>query len=177
MKKIAAIIGSSVLISLITVLLILYSGIFSQKVGYVDSARLIEEYTPYQEAQVILLDRYKSNQNQLESVREKYIALRTSLDSLSEGSVEYQNSIKNLNSVSNEYQTLQENLEKQLKDEDENLTIGVINQLNAEIAAFAKENGYKIILGTANEGTIVFGDPSADITEDVSSYLKSKSQK
>ncbi len=68
----------------------------------------------------------------------------------------------------------QQNLEgyaKQIQEnntkEDNRLTEGVLNQVNAFVEQYAKDNGYDIILGTTTSGNILYGNKAMDITEEV----------
>jgi outer membrane protein len=60
-----------------------------------------------------------------------------------------------------------QNSEQKLKESDEQLTTGVLNQINSFIEEYGKEKGYDLILGTTTSGNILFAKEYMDITDDV----------
>jgi len=65
-------------------------------------------------------------------------------------------------------------LEKKAQEEDEKMTKAVINQINASIEEYAKSKGYDYVLGTTNEGNILYGVKSNDITDETLVYLNNQ---
>ena len=65
-------------------------------------------------------------------------------------------------------------LEQKAQEEDEKMTKAVINQINSSIEEYGKSKGYDYVLGTTNEGNILYGVKSNDITESVLQYVNDK---
>jgi Skp family chaperone for outer membrane proteins len=61
--------------------------------------------------------------------------------------------------------------EKQLSD---TYTRDIWSRINAEVADFAKENGYTIILGASGDGNLMYAADSHNVTEQVITYMNSK---
>lgn len=62
-------------------------------------------------------------------------------------------------------------LEQKAKDEDRDMTQGVLNKVNTLLKAYAQDQGYDIVLGTTDDGSLLHGDPAMDITDQVLSNL------
>ncbi len=93
-----------------------------------------------------LLSQYQSDLTKL-STKEK----QTRLNLL-------QHQRKNIVSYSN-------NLNKVVKEEEEKMLQGVLNQVNSYAHQYAEDNGYKLVLGTTLSGSILYGEPAIDITK------------
>jgi outer membrane protein len=57
------------------------------------------------------------------------------------------------------------------KEEEEKMLQGVLNQVNSFVEQYGKEKGYDIILGTTLSGSILYGENTIDITEEVLAEL------
>jgi outer membrane protein len=57
--------------------------------------------------------------------------------------------------------------DEEIKSQDNKLTAGVLNQVNAFVQEYAKQKGYNIILGTTSSGNLLYADEGMDITEEV----------
>ncbi len=60
---------------------------------------------------------------------------------------------------------------QQLADEENRISAGVLNQINAFVQDYAKRHGYKMIFGATDEGSIMYGDEDLDITKEVLAEL------
>ena len=58
-------------------------------------------------------------------------------------------------------------VEENADAEKEKMLKSVVGQINSFIEKYGKNNGYKVILGTTADGSILYGDNSIDITEEV----------
>jgi outer membrane protein len=67
----------------------------------------------------------------------------------------------------NSFRNFAEATEKQIKESDQKLTSGVLNQINAYVEKYGDENGYDIVLGTTTSGNILFAKNYLDITDEV----------
>lgn len=54
------------------------------------------------------------------------------------------------------------------------LVQGVLNQINDYIKKYAEENNYTLILGTTNDGNLLFGNKGIDVTEDILTELNNE---
>ncbi len=58
-------------------------------------------------------------------------------------------------------------VEQRSKEEEQKMLSGVLSQINAFVETYAQENGYDIILGTTADGSLLYGEQTMDITQDV----------
>ena len=70
----------------------------------------------------------------------------------------------------------QQSVQQQIQKENQHITQAVINDINAFVKEYGKENGYKIILGARGNGNIMYADSSKNITKEVLIYLNKKYQ-
>ena len=74
---------------------------------------------------------------------------------------------KILNMQQTNMQQYSKNAELKIKEQDEKVTQGVLNQVNAFIEEYAKKMGYDVVLGTTTSGNILYGKENMDITDEV----------
>ncbi|MGY3793188.1 OmpH family outer membrane protein [uncultured Aquimarina sp.] len=68
----------------------------------------------------------------------------------------------------------QQAVQKQLQDEDKKVTQTVINDINDFVKEYGKKNGYKVIFGATGNGTIMYGEEGADLTDKVLEKLNAE---
>ncbi len=68
----------------------------------------------------------------------------------------------------------QQAVQKQLQEEDKKVTQTVINDINDFVKEYGKKKGYKVIFGATGSGTIMYGEASADLTDEVLTQLNTE---
>ncbi len=68
----------------------------------------------------------------------------------------------------------QQAVQKQLQEEDKKVTQTVINDINDFVKEYGKKKGYKVIFGATGNGTIMYGEASADLTDQVLEELNAE---
>ena len=58
-------------------------------------------------------------------------------------------------------------VQQQAKERENEITEGVLNQINSFIEDYAKSKGYDMILGADGSGSVIYGDAKYDITKEV----------
>ena len=58
-------------------------------------------------------------------------------------------------------------LQEKARQEDNQMTQGVIQQVNAYLERFGKSHNYRIIMAATNAGNIVYAQEGLDITQEV----------
>lgn len=61
----------------------------------------------------------------------------------------------------------QDAMDKKSKSEEQKMLSGVLDQVNAFVEAYAKKNGYDVVLGTTDAGSLLYGQAGMDITADL----------
>lgn len=62
------------------------------------------------------------------------------------------------------------------KEDEDKMLQGVLNQVNSFVEKYGKEKGYDIILGTTLSGSLLYGENTMDITEEVLAELNKNYQ-
>jgi outer membrane protein len=144
-----------------------------QKIGYVDNVKLMDEY----QEKIDIEEKY---QNQSE-------ALGKRRDSISQAfqmeAQEFQEQAKGLSQekAQEQYGSLQQRgqmIGQQLQQEEQQLQLqgqtemdSLINKVRTEIKKYGKDKGYTFILGGGNGGSVLYGQESKDLTEEIVKLL------
>jgi len=167
LSRINLVVGTMSLLGLIV--LAVYVFTIPQKLVYVDSTKLVNEYKGMQDARA--------------SYQKKAVAWKANIDTLtSEVQIQIMNYEKESSKLSVKERQLSEELirtkQKQLmeyqqamntqaKQEDVKMTGEVVQQINAYLKKYGAQNGYKIVMAATEYGNIAYADEGLDITEDV----------
>lgn len=146
------------------------------KIAYVRSADLIYNYEGMKEAQA--------------KQEKKTLELKSNLDTLQ---VNFQKAISQYNQEypkltkeeklkreellgvqQNQLKSYAQTVEETIKKQDDQLTQGVLNQVNSFVEEYSKKKGYDLVLGTTSSGNILFATESMDITNEVLTALNSQ---
>lgn len=65
-------------------------------------------------------------------------------------------------------------IDQKILEEDEKMMQEVLNQINSFIEEYAIEEGYTLVLGTTLSGSLLYGEKSMDITEELIENLNKK---
>ncbi|WP_025742626.1 OmpH family outer membrane protein [Aquimarina pacifica] len=79
-----------------------------------------------------------------------------------------------LGSKQQQINNYQQAVQKQLQEEDKKVTQTVINDINDFVKEYGKKNGHKVIFGATGSGTIMYGEESADLTDQVLEELNAE---
>lgn len=139
------------------------------RIGVIRSDQLVYEYSGMKEAQ----DKYKGK-------REAWELEADSLDREFNAAVGKYKSEEQSLSASRRLERQQElallqqsltqhksNLAEKAAKEDQELTEGVLSQINEFVENYGKEHGYDVVLGTDGTGNILHSDDYLDITDQV----------
>jgi len=152
--------------------LVLFSqAVFAQKIGYVDSDRLKNEYKPFAEAKSTLDNEVKDWQRKADSLARNIKILEDSLSKV--GLILSPDKKKEredeIGKVKKEYQQfLAETFGVAGKVEKRNseLSKPILDNVNAAIAAVALENNFDLVLDVVT-GSVAYGRKSLDVTDRV----------
>ncbi len=168
----------NVIVALLTAVVIALSVVVftkSEKIAYIDTAKLLSNYPQMQEIKKKLeieAGKARSNvdtltmefQNSLKEYEKNQSKMTTKERSLSE------ELLRNKQSQLVQYQQA---LDQKLKQEEQKQTQAILTNINAFITEYGKQKGYKLILATSG-GNIAYGDNGVDITEEILKGLKDK---
>ena len=157
----------SILFSILAVIIAIALYFKIPKIGYIDSAILMQQYRGAIQASELFNEEKEEWENNI-------ITLETELNELNKEFIEKgtnwdQNTIqekkKKLEDKQKEYYKYRTAIEEKAAKRENELMQPVFDQLNADIADFAKKHNYDIILGTVTGGNILYGTKAKDLTE------------
>lgn len=172
-RSIARIALVCALISLIASIVLFVAGGRRTKIGYVRTTELIYGFAGMKEAHEAyekkrqewqsLLDSLNADyQTSLSAYTTEHAALSATAQTEREGLLRKQK--ENLDGQ-------RMALETRIREEDQRMTQGVLNQVNSMTQQYGKEHGYDLILATTQSGNILYGDVGIDITKELLEVL------
>ncbi|MBL7953981.1 MAG: OmpH family outer membrane protein [Flavobacteriales bacterium] len=143
-----------------------------QDVAYVRSRDVVHGYFGMKEAMAIYEEAAQVEQLQIDSMRsalESAVAEYAQMDqrdrsrrsALEERIARQRNALDRMQRGSNESMGMEES----------ELIKGVLAQVNEHTREFAKERGYRIVLGTTDDGSLMYGEEGLDVTEELIEYM------
>lgn len=76
--------------------------------------------------------------------------------------------------VINEYNTMRQQFAFEEEQLSAQYTEDIWKEINEQLVAFGNDNGYTFIYGATGNGSLMFGDESFNVTQDVVQYLNEK---
>lgn len=139
------------------------------KVAYVRSADLIYGYAGMKEAQTSFKQKtelWRSNVDTLTSAFESAVnAYNSEARQLSDN--ERRSREAELRERETGMARYAQAIQEKVRTEDQEMTNAVLGQINSFIEDYGRRNGYDVILGTTQEGNLLYGLEALDVTADV----------
>lgn len=161
---------------LLTISFFVYLFYSIPKVGYVRTKILIEKYDGIKESRILYNKRTAEWQIMIDSLsntlKNDIIAFEKEEKNMPEKMRLFRE--HQLEERINAFDAYKINTEQKKATEEEKLIQAGYNQINAMVEEYAKENNYDFILGTTQEGNLMYGAASRDITEEVLTALNKK---
>lgn len=146
------------------------------KIAYVRIGEVVNKYEGMLEAKNAYKEKvsnWQANVDTLELDYQKMVS-KYNLESSKLSAAQKQEQALSLQKQKENIQQYISTLEQKAQEEDTKMTKAVINQINSAIEEYAQSKGYDYVLGTTNDGNILYGVKSNDITETVLEYVNSK---
>lgn len=151
----------------------------SVKVAYVRSQDLVYNYLGMKEVQNKFESQKQAWQSNLDTLKMDFQR------SLSKFQEEYKQLTEPEKKTREQMLRAQENnviqyneaVTAKYKEEEDKMLQGVLNQVNSFVEKYGKEKEYDIILGTTLSGSILYGENTMDITEEVLAELNKNYQR
>lgn len=143
------------------------------KVGYVHTFQLLENYKGMQEAAQLFEKKRTGWAQTLDSLqREHQVAVDTYLK-MQAGLSDEERAEREarLGHSQQTVQQFQKAVEQKAQDDDASMTEGVLVQVSDFISDYGKTHGYTVILGTSQEGNILYGNEGHNLTEELTEAL------
>jgi outer membrane protein len=139
------------------------------KIAYVDSAKILNEYKGSADAKKAFQVKSKVWQSNIDTLtNEVQSAIKRYEQSLASMSKKEQELSKQI--IQTKQQQLadyQKGIQQNAGEENGKLTQNVVAQINAYLARYGKRHNYKMILIANQSGTIAYAKEGLDITQDV----------
>jgi len=162
---------------IISILYLFYNTLFkNDKIAYVDSAKILNEYKGSAEAKKAYEAKSKTWQGNLDTLAgEVKASIQKYEKSLATMSAKEQGLAKQLIQVKQkQLQDYQRAIQENAKQENGKLLQGVVTQINTFLSKYGKKNNYKLILIANQSGTIAYGREGLDITPQVIEELNNE---
>jgi outer membrane protein len=151
------------------IFLAVYTLSIPQKLVYVDSAKLVNEYRGMQDARAAYQKKavtWKANIDTLTNeVHQQIVSYEKESSKLT--AKERKLSEELIRTKQKQLMDYQQAMNTQAKQEDVKMTGEIVQQINAYLKKYGEENGYKIVMAATEYGNIAYADEGLDITEDV----------
>lgn len=160
---------SSLIISLIALFVSLFLNMKKEKVVYVDSLKLISNYSG---------SKALKKQFDLKAAQWK-LNLDTLATELSNEMAAYEKGIKSMSAKDKlaaeksidlkkeQFENYQKVINENFQKEDKRITAQVFNEITMFLKKYGQQNHYDFIMGATNTGNIVYADKKTDITDEV----------
>ncbi len=139
------------------------------KIAYVDSAKILNDYKGSAEAKKAYESKAKVWQANIDTLTSEVKAAigkyEKSLATMSKKEQELSKQL--IQSKQHQLADYQHGIEENAKQEDGKLTQNIVAQINAYLTKYGKEHNYKLILIANQSGTIAYARQGLDITADV----------
>jgi outer membrane protein len=140
-----------------------------QKLVYVDSGKLVNEYEGMKTARAAYQKKatsWKANIDTLTAeVQKQIFAYEKEVSKMT--AKEKQLSQELIRTKQKQLMDYQQAMNTQAQQEDQKMTGDVLTQINAYLKKYGKAKGYKIVMAATEYGNIAYADEALDITADV----------
>jgi len=167
------------LLIVFSVLFLLFNFLFrNDKIAYVDSGRILNEYKGSAEAKKSYQNKAKVWQANIDTLTSE---VKSSIEkyekSMATMSKKEQDLARQLIQVKQkQLADYQRGIQGNAKQEDQKLSQSIVVQINAFLTEYGKKNDYKLILIANQSGTIAYARDGLDITSEVIEELNKEYQ-
>jgi len=148
----------------------------TQKIGIVQMDKLIYDFNGMKEATDKYAAKMKHWSSESDSLEGKLQELLTQirLDSLNKDKNKLNRDIQTFFLYKKSYTQYIQNTEENAKEEDKDMTLGVVNQVNEYIKSYAVEKGFDVILTNTQQQSVGYAKEMVDVTGQVLAYANKK---
>lgn len=149
--------------------LALYVFTIPQKMVYVNTSKLVNDYKGMQVARAVYQKKaiiWKANIDTLSNEVQHQI-MNYEKESPRLSAKERQLTQELIKAKQRQLQEYQQAMNTQAQQEDVKMTGEVVQQINAYLKEYGENKGYKIVMAATEYGNIAYADEGLDITEDV----------
>lgn len=150
-----------------------------QKTAYVDTTRLIQEYSEMQEIEAEFTTKSDRVKSELDSVARGFQMevqeYQTNMNSMT--TAQRQETEERLMRKQQSIQQQQQQMGNQLRQESDVVIDSIVGKVKEYVKEYGKENGYTYIFGSNESANIMYAEDGLDITEEVLEKLNASYKK
>ena len=145
------------------------AGADGEKIGYVNLAKVFDEYQRTKESETGLEQRGKQRQAQLEAQFNELKKLREGLELLNDQSREAK--ARELEEKSDEFKRQKTRAERELVTQRNQIAKQILDEIQQTVTDYAKTNGFAMV---ADQRSLLYGQESLDLTDEILQLLNSR---
>jgi outer membrane protein len=148
----------------------------TEKIGVVQMDKLVYEFKGMKEASERYSHKMKAWTAQSDSLEERLKALlyQIRIDSVNRDQARLKKNVETFLLVKQSYAEYIQNTQEKAREEDEEMTLGVVNQINEYIRAYAVQEGFDMILINTQQQSVGYVREKTDVTGKVLEYANKK---
>jgi Skp family chaperone for outer membrane proteins len=164
------------IIGIIAYLIVKEVSVNKSKIGVIEMEKLVYEFQGMKDATRHYEKKMENWNNQSDSLEEKLQSLyqEIQLDSINRDDEKLKIDLQKFNYLQKSYYEYGQKIGKKAKAEDQDMTIGILNQLKGFMADFAKENEYDLIISNTQMQNVGYVAQQNDVTEQVLIFANKK---
>jgi len=141
----------------------------SYKIGVIQMEKLVYDYQGMKEATKKYNTKMDLWSNQADSIETnlKQLYNQVRLDSINGNQEEIMKNQQRFYLVQRSYYEFKQNIDQKAQEEDQKMTIGVINQLKEHIKAYAQQEGYQLIISNTQLQNVGYVEAEIDVTDEL----------
>lgn len=167
MKKTIVTIAISGVLSVAITIIAIYAYTINNKVAYVRVGKVVEEYHEMKKVNEQLSQESQIIQTNLDTLINRYERYKLLLSH----NPNDENIISLLQKNEADYIKYNSTSQEKLNARRVELTNGVLDKVNKKIQEYGEKQGYKVILGTTNNGSLLYGKKEDDLTTEIINIL------
>jgi len=150
-----------------------------QKTAYVDTTRLVQEYSEMQEIEAEFTTKSDRVKSELDSVARGFQMevqeYQTNMNGMT--TAQRQETEERLMRKQQSIQQQQQQMGNQLRQESDKVIDSIVEKVKEYVREYGKENGYTYIFGSNESANIMYAKDGLDITEEVLENLNASYKK
>lgn len=139
------------------------------RIGYVNLAKVFDDYQRTKESEQALEARGKQRQQQLEGQLGKLKDLRSELDVLSDQAREAKT--REIEEQSDEFKRLRTRSERELLTQRNQVAKQILDEITAVVTEYAQANGFSLVL---DQRSLLYGQDTYNLTDEILKILNDR---
>lgn len=146
------------------------------KIGVIEMEKLVYEFQGMKDATVDYQKKMTNWNNQSDSLEQKLNSLyqEMQMDSINGDREKLKKDQLKFYYLQKSYYEYTQKINEKAKQDDQDMTIGILNQLKGFMADFAQENGYDLIISNTQMQNVGYVVKQNDVTEEMLEFANKK---